>query len=71
MLLESAEIKSRQPIYNRRLRKHQNLYSWVLNDDFMPILYRVDDIADDEISVGLYQSQIRAKQWLLKLAEKK
>lgn len=71
MLLESAEIKSSQPIYNRRLRKHQNLYSWVLNDDFMPILYRVDDIADDEISVGLYQSQIRAKQWLLKLAEKK
>ena len=70
LLLESAEIKSRQPIYNRRLRKHQNLYSWVLNDDFMPILYRVDDIADDEISVGLYQSQIRAKQWLLKLAEK-
>lgn len=43
----------------------------MLNDDFMPILYRVDDIADDEISVGLYQSQIRAKQWLLKLAEKK
>ncbi|MFQ1008561.1 hypothetical protein B6D12_08645 [Gilliamella apicola] len=71
MLLESAEIKSSQPIYNRRLRKHQNLYSWVLNDDFMPILYHVDDIADDEISVGLYQSQIRAKQWLLKLAEKK
>lgn len=25
----------------------------------MPILYRADDIADDEISVGLYQSQMR------------
>ncbi|MDF7671067.1 hypothetical protein PT276_07660 [Orbaceae bacterium ESL0721] len=68
LLLQSAEIKLRQPIYNRRLRKHQNLYSWVLNDEFIPVLYRVDDIADDKISVGLYQSP--AKQWLLKLAEK-
>ena len=70
LLLESAEIKLRQPIYNRRLRKHQNLYSWVLNDELIPVLHRVDDIADDKISVGLYQSPVRAKQWLLKLAEK-
>lgn len=69
LLLESAEIKRLQPIYNRRLRKHQNLYSWVLDDKFKPVLQIVDDIADDKITVGLYKSQVRAKQWLLKLIE--
>lgn len=70
LLLESAEIKRLQPIYNRRLRKHQHLYSWVLNNEFEPVLQVVDDIADDKVTVGLYRSQARAKQWLLKLVEK-
>ncbi|RKS87559.1 excinuclease Cho [Orbus hercynius] len=70
LLLESAEIKKRQPIYNRRLRKHQNLYSWVLNDELKPILHRVDDICDDKMSIGLYRAQASAKQWLLQLIEK-
>ena len=70
LLLESAEIKSLQPIYNRRLRKNQNLYSWILNNEFKPILQVVDDIADDKVTVGLYRSQATAKQWLLNLLEK-
>lgn len=70
LLLESSEIKKKQPIYNRRLRKHQNLYSWVLDDELKPVLHLVDDIADDKISIGLYQSQIRAKEWLLRRIEK-
>ena len=70
LLLESAEIKSLQPIYNRRLRKNQNLYSWILNNEFKPILQVVDDIADDKVTVGLYRSQATAKQWLLNLVEK-
>jgi len=70
LLLESAEIKKYQPVFNKRLRKHQKLYSWVLNDNFIPILQHVDTIPNDKICVGLYPSQIKAKQWLLDLIEK-
>ncbi len=70
LLLESAEIKAKQPIYNRRLRKHKNLYSWVLNAHCQPILHRVDEISDDKLTVGLYKNTSSAKQWLVKLIEK-
>lgn len=70
LLLESADIKRLQPIYNKQLRKHQNLYSWTLDDNLKPILQKVDDISDNKITVGLYKSQARAKKWLLKIVEK-
>ncbi|AZS49459.1 endonuclease [Entomomonas moraniae] len=70
LLLESAEVKKQQPLFNRRLRQLKHLYSWVLTDDFKPHLMLVDEIKDDQVSVGLYQSPHRAKYWLKKFIEK-
>lgn len=70
LLLESAEVKRLQPIFNRRLRQLKHLYSWVLDEDFKPSLVMIDDIKDEQVSVGLYRSQKRAKDWLKKLIEK-
>lgn len=70
LLLESAEVKKQQPLYNRRLRQLKRLYSWVLTDDFKPQLMLIDDINDDQVSVGLYQSPHRAKYWFKNFIEK-
>lgn len=70
LLLESAEVKKQQPIFNRRLRQLKHLYSWVLTDDFKPELMLIDKIKDNQLSVGLYQSPHRAKYWLKNFIEK-
>lgn len=70
LLLESAEIKRLYPIYNQRLRQLKHLYSWILNQEFKPELQLIDDIKDNQISVGLYRSAHRAKEWLKNLIEK-
>lgn len=70
LLLESAEIKRLYPLYNRRLRQLKHLYSWILNSEYKPELKLIDDISDEQISVGLYRSPQRAKMWLKNLIEK-
>ncbi|MFD1260456.1 GIY-YIG nuclease family protein [Entomomonas asaccharolytica] len=67
LLLESAEIKRLYPLYNKRLRQLKHLYSWILNSEYKPELKLIDDILDEQISVGLYRSAHRAKQWLKNL----
>lgn len=64
LFLESAEIKRLYPIYNRRLRQLKNLYSWVLDSEKKPKLLLIDEVTDNQISMGLYSSKHRANESL-------
>lgn len=74
LLLESAEIKRLQPLYNRRLRKQRELLTWVLAGD--PGELRIELLQHHALRpglrhVGLFRSRHQARQWLLEQARER
>lgn len=74
LLLESAEIKRLQPLYNRRLRKQRELLTWALSEadggwrnELLP--HRA--LLPGSRHVGLFRSRHHARQWLLEQARER
>lgn len=72
LLLENREIKRYQPIFNRRQRRHRQLFTWRLvhseKHHLMPRLLRLADLPQwPEDSYGLFRSPRQAQQTLLSL----
>ncbi|MGG2399782.1 exonuclease domain-containing protein [Pseudomonas sp. SH1-B] len=68
LLLESAEIKRLQPLYNRRLRKQRELLTWALTGELGDLrveLVQHRALAPGLRHVGLFRSRHHARQWLL------
>lgn len=73
LLLESAEIKSKQPLYNRRLRRVSTLYTIQLNETdeplLRPVITSVSD-ADRQLKMyGLFPSKKKAQNALVENAQ--
>lgn len=66
LLLESREVKSHAPLFNRRLRKEQRLLTWQLSDE--PPLLRLAVATwppqANVIDFGLYRNKTRARKHL-------
>lgn len=75
LLLESALIKARQPIYNRQLRAEKQLCSWQLNSQTDSknwlTLVREDEIDPAQLSrlYGTFKTKRQATETLRKIAE--
>lgn len=74
LLKESRMIKSQLPIYNRRLRKHDSLYTiqWdALDEKSKPTIINDDGLRAEEIQnhFGLFKSRKAAKDSLTRLAK--
>ncbi|RRV42645.1 DNA polymerase III subunit epsilon [Pseudomonas sp. o96-267] len=68
LLLESAEIKRLQPLYNRRLRKQRELLTWALAGEPGELhieLLQHHALRSGLRHVGLFRSRHQARQWLL------
>ncbi|GAB4399358.1 MAG: hypothetical protein OHK0048_12670 [Rhodoferax sp.] len=76
LLLEAREVKARQPIYNRQLRRERGLCAWLLSPDAHRIplltLVRGDDVAKPREGTlyGPYRSKHQALAELRTLAER-
>ncbi|HEY8037288.1 MAG TPA: exonuclease domain-containing protein [Methylobacter sp.] len=74
LLTEAKLIKTLQPIHNRRLRRHNALCAWQLqqqNEHLRPVLIWADDLdfgAQDNL-YGLYHSQRDAQKALRSIAD--
>ena len=72
LLLESREIKRHSPLFNRRLRKQQELLTWQVSDEACeaeqrPVVKLVPAIwppPDNTVSFGLYRNRTRARKHL-------
>ncbi|RRV23963.1 DNA polymerase III subunit epsilon [Pseudomonas sp. o96-267] len=74
LLLESAEIKRLQPLYNRRLRKQRELLTWALAGQ--PGELHIELLQHHALRpglrhVGLFRSRHQARQWLLEEARER
>ncbi|WP_343350754.1 3'-5' exonuclease family protein [Pseudomonas sediminis] len=74
LLLESAEIKRLQPLYNRRLRKQRELLTWALAGE--PGELHIELLQHHALRpglrhVGLFRSRHQARQWLLEQARER
>ncbi|MGZ5052309.1 MAG: exonuclease domain-containing protein [Methylobacter sp.] len=73
LLIEAKLIKSRQPIHNRRLRRHNALCAWQLQqtEHLRPVLAWADqlDFGSQDNLYGLYHSQRDAQKALRSIAE--
>lgn len=73
LLLESREVKQHNPLFNRRLRRHRSLYSWLLGEEDGRLLPRLVAAqwppAPGEKLYGLYRSRSQANKLLNKLAD--
>ncbi|MCW1936150.1 endonuclease [Pseudomonas sp. MDMC_285] len=74
LLLESAEIKRLQPLYNRRLRKQRELLTWALAGE--PGALHIELLQHQALRpglrhVGLFRSRHQARQWLLEQARER
>lgn len=73
LLVEAQLIKSRQPIHNRRLRRHNALCAWQLqqSEHLRPVLAWADelDFGSQDNLYGLYHSQRDAQKALRGIAE--
>ncbi|HET9112749.1 MAG TPA: exonuclease domain-containing protein [Burkholderiales bacterium] len=76
LLLESRLIKERQPVYNRRLRRQNELYSWRIADtaEIRPAvaLARGDDIRPEALGelFGVFRSRRQALEALRLIADR-
>ena len=62
LLLESAEIKSRKPLYNRAQRRtgfRWGIYSYTDNNNYIRFEYR--NVKDDEVPLSLFSSRDKAR----------
>ncbi|QNH00271.1 3'-5' exonuclease family protein [Pseudomonas sediminis] len=74
LLLESAEIKRLQPLYNRRLRKQRELLTWALAGEPGELhieLLQHHALRSGLRHVGLFRSRHQARQWLLEQARER
>ncbi|PIA72464.1 DNA polymerase III subunit epsilon [Pseudomonas sediminis] len=74
LLLESAEIKRLQPLYNRHLRKQRELLTWALAGE--PGELHIELLQHHALRpglrhVGLFRSRHQARQWLLEQARER
>ena len=75
LLLESRLVKEMQPVYNRQLRRENQLSAWQLSDDPLarPLLQlvRVDDVGMENLGqlYGVYRSKRQATDALRLLAD--
>lgn len=74
LLLESAEIKRLQPLYNRRLRKQRELLTWALAGE--PGELHIELLQHQALNpglrhAGLFRSRHHARQWLLEQARER
>ncbi|UTF60655.1 exonuclease domain-containing protein [Gilvimarinus sp. DA14] len=73
LLLESAEIKKHQPIFNRRLRRLSKLYTLQLQEDdaglLRPHILPVGEAQRQLKMYGLFPSQKKARNALLEAAK--
>ncbi|PKQ42506.1 DNA polymerase III subunit epsilon [Pseudomonas sp. YY-1] len=74
LLLESADIKRLQPLYNRRLRKQRELLTWALTGE--PGELHIELLQHHALRpglrhVGLFRSRHQARQWLLEQARER
>lgn len=73
LLLESRLIKTKQPLYNRKLRQHKEYYSWQLSQaaDDLPLCQLIThhDFEPDGFAsyFGLFNSKRHAKEMLRKV----
>ena len=72
LLLEANIIKSRQPIYNRRLRRNGQLYGIHWHDETTPVprIVSIDEIDPSTLghTYGLFRSKKQIQETLRKLA---
>lgn len=74
LLLESAEIKRLQPLYNRRLRKQRELLTWALLTEPCGLraeLQQHRQLLPGASHVGLFRSRHHAHQWLQQQARER
>lgn len=73
LLLESQLVKSRQPIYNRQLRRERSLCSWQVDATAQPMVRLVheDEIDPSQLShmYGAFRNKRQAVETLRKIAE--
>lgn len=76
LLLESRLIKEKQPIYNRRLRRENQLCSWQISQDANTTpqvkLVRISEVSQHELNTlfGTFRSKRMAIEAIRKIAEK-
>lgn len=70
LLLEAAEIKNRQPLYNRRLRKYRDLFTYQItaHPELSISLQPLKNVPLDAARAGLFRSRSHAVKWLDDLA---
>ncbi|MBP2171173.1 excinuclease Cho [Erwinia toletana] len=70
LLLEAQMIKTRQPLFNKRLRKNRQLCSLQLNGDKPTVVYAKElDFSRSPNLFGLYASRYAALETLKKVAD--
>lgn len=70
LLLEAAEIKKLQPLYNKRLRKYRDLYTYKIanGSPFIVTLEQLKNVPVDAPRAGLFRSPSHAVKWFEELA---
>ena len=67
LLLESAEVKRLQPLYNRQLRRQRGGFTWALRDagsGICPQLLAPEQLVGGEPHAGLFRTRRQAMDWL-------
>lgn len=71
LLLESAEVKRLQPLYNRQLRRQRGGFTWALRgagSGITPQLLAPEQLVGAEPHAGLFRSRRQALEWLRQAA---